>query len=361
VPTFEVTIDQAVWDAMLAGCTEWDKEYRPITLGYGAESVEAMIRPKGGWSRRCDKLQFVVSFNEVQSSGRFHGLRKLVFDAPWYDETLLRERVAFSYMKDLGVPYSCVNHAKLKVNGEDYGVYVNVERVDKEYLERHFEQSQGDLYQYEGSFWETQPELKNHQTTGDLAPMRAFDAATSASELEPIIDVNQFLDVLAGMAMLPDADSYWAGVEINAYFYRHPTRGMLLIPYDMDQSLNGFHPAGPETAVDFDPITLHHGGWVREPQYMALLDDPDHCAAYVRALERARAAYDPEVLEQRIDVWAAQIEELVAADASRPLGLTEYREQVAALRAFPRERAAFIDAWLGAGPHCPAVWPGEAP
>ena len=39
------------------------------------------------------------------------------------------------------------NNAKVTVNGQYYGVYTNVERLDKEYLQRNFIEDDGNLYQ----------------------------------------------------------------------------------------------------------------------------------------------------------------------------------------------------------------------
>ena len=44
-----------------------------------------------------------------------------------------------SYLRDdLGVPASCVNNARLVINGEFYGLYANIEFLDEELLERLF-------------------------------------------------------------------------------------------------------------------------------------------------------------------------------------------------------------------------------
>jgi spore coat protein CotH len=343
---FDIEMAAKDWDAMVAGCQEDDRSYRPITLRYGEEVVPAMIRLKGNWSWSCNKMQFVISFNETDRKGRFRGLRKLVLDAPWYDHSLLRERVAFSYMRDLGVPSSCANSARVYVNGNYYGLYTNVERLDREYLERNFALPDGNLYE-EGR------ELKTNEATGDTASVDAFWAASSVADLEQVVDLQHAVDVWAGLAMLPDADSYWAGVEINFFLYQHPTRGLLFLPYDMDIAMSDQVWAD---AAHFDPITQEHPDWGKEPQFRLVLDDPQWCSAYEDALRRARQAYDVAALEQRIDAWASQIAVAVSEDPHKEFSLAEHQASLDALRTFPRRRAAFVDAWLARGGHCPPRW-----
>jgi len=143
---FELDFEPADWADVQSDCANYAQTYRPVRLTYEGETVDAMVRLKGNWSWSCDKMQFVVSFNEVDSAGRFHGQRKLMFDAPWYDHTGMHERLAFPLFEARGLPYSCANSAKILLNGEYYGLYTNIERIDKEYLERHFEEADGNLY-----------------------------------------------------------------------------------------------------------------------------------------------------------------------------------------------------------------------
>lgn len=343
---FAVEIDAEQWSAMQNDCQAHVEEYRPITLHYGSESVAAMWRLKGNWSWNCDKLQFVISFNETDPDGRFHGLRKLVLDAPWYDHTLLHERLAMHYHQQRGVPHSCVNHARLEVNGEHYGVYANVERVDREYLERNFDDADGNL-------WKEGRELKTNDETGSSALIDRFWGTTSSQELGEIIDIPHALRVWSSLAMLPDPDSYWAGVEINFYLYEHPTRGLLFLPYDSDLAFG--ENIWPELAT-MDPITHEHDEWKREEQFKAVLSDPKWCERFVTELRAARDAYDVADLESKIDTWSEQIEGSIQTEPHPVFTPEEHETALAQLRTFPARRAAFIDEWLESN-HCPVMWP----
>jgi hypothetical protein len=347
VPEFNIEIDEAEWAAMADDCAAGAKQYRPILFHYGVESVPAMIRLKGNWSWICEKYQFVVSFNEVDTAGRFHGLRKIVLDAPWYDPTLLRERVAMDMLGRHGVPASCANSARVSVNGAYYGAYTNIERLDHEYLERNFADHDGNLY--EGGV-----EKKTNEDDPDTSDADAFWAAADIDALAAVVDLQHAVTVWAGEAMLPDPDSYWAGVEINFYLYHHPTRGLLFLPYDADISFA--ENIWPE-AASADPITYEHPGWLREAQYRIALSDPAWCAAFVAALEDARVAYDVPLMQARVEAWSAQIADAVADDTHRTFTLDEHDSAVVALGAFFATRAAFVDAWLADGGHCPVVWP----
>lgn len=349
--TIELTFPGDGWEAIRRDCRDGAQTYRPLTLTWNGETVDAMARLKGNWSWSCDKLQFVISFNEEVPDARFHGLRKLMLDAPWYDHSLLHERLAFSLFEDRGLPYSCANNARLVVNGSYYGVYANVERIDREYLERHFEDPDGNLYQG-GS------ELKTNEDVGDTSDLVALQAAVTVDEIAALMDLDQAAAEWAMEAMVPALDNYWAGVEINYYLYHDPTSGFVFLPYDLDISFgDSAYPSGggliwPE-ARTADPLTYEHYGWRKETLVKTVLSDPYWCDRFVEELEEARAVYDPDVLTARLDAWSAQIADAVADDTRRHWSDAEHATALASLRTFFVDRAAFVDAWL-ATERCPA-------
>ncbi|MDP2304941.1 MAG: CotH kinase family protein [Pseudomonadota bacterium] len=351
VPTFELQFRDGELQALRADCAAGSQEYHPVAFTYDGETVDAMVRLKGNWSWSCDKLQFVVSFNEEDPSGRFHGQRKVMLDAPWYDRTLMHERIAFPLFEQRGLPYSCVNNAKVVVNGDYYGLYANIERIDKEYLERHFEEPDGNLYQ--GG-----TELKTNEDVGDTTNLVALQAATTVEEIAALMDLDQAVAEWATEAMLPAMDNYWAGVEINYYLYDHPTRGFVYLPYDLDLSFgdaaytNG-DPVWPD-AVASDPILYEHSGWQKEALVERVLSDRAWCERFVEELVLSRAAYSPEDMQGRLDAWEAQIAEAVEDDPNKVGSMADHEAAVAELRAFFVERAAYVDDWLASGDHCPA-------
>jgi hypothetical protein len=78
LPAYELEIGSAEWARLRADFTAGRKDYHEVTLTLDGERVPAQIRLKGNFdfSWFGDKLQFVISFNEVDPDARFHGLRK---------------------------------------------------------------------------------------------------------------------------------------------------------------------------------------------------------------------------------------------------------------------------------------------
>jgi len=65
------------------------------------------------------------------------------------DHTFMQERLGFTAMAEIfGMPAPCANSARVTINGQYYGLYVNEERVGGNYIKRVFpEAPDGDLYE----------------------------------------------------------------------------------------------------------------------------------------------------------------------------------------------------------------------
>ena len=348
VPTFELEIAPNELTAMQGDCEAKRKQYRPATFRYGSETRSVMVRLKGNWSWRCEKYQFLISFNEVDSKARFHGLRKIVLDAPWYDPTLLNERMAFSFVKRRGLPASCVNHAKLMLNGAYYGVYSNVERIDKEYLERQFPGTEADGNLYDGGV-----ELRTNEDVNDTRRRDQLLASRDFASIDQLSDLEQMLRVWATEAVLPNPDSYWAGVDINYFLYDHPTRGFQHLPYDMDMAARV--DLG-ESLVKADPILYENRDWGRKPLYQTVLSNEATCRRFQTEIRSALDAYDPVELSANVARWATQISKHVADDPHKPYTFEQHQQGVTGLRAFFAKRKSFVESWLKTE-HCPVKWP----
>ncbi len=343
LPTFELEIAESVWADILEEYQDWEertrlglpvKAYHPLeSFHYNGSTVyDAMIRLKGNpccsWNQ--DKMQFVISFNEYDKGRRFYGLRKLDLDAPSYDASYLRNRVALAYFRQLGIPASCGNNARLVINGEYYGLYANLERVDREFLQRTFEESDGNLYKHG-------QEQKTDRENPDLDTIETFWDTEDALELATFADVEQMLTGWAAEAVIPQADGYWSGSN-NFYLYNHPSRGLVFIPHDLDDSFD-------DIEFDIDPLLLRPGGTPRQ-HFDALIEVPKWHDFYLDKLEEALAAYNPDTLRDWTNEWAQQIEQAAEDDPSRPFDFGYHQHMIGVMNDFYGQRATFVDDWL---------------
>jgi hypothetical protein len=354
VATYELQIDPQEWNAIHDEFVNWPARqaaglvlnpYHPVVFKRGAEEVPAWIRLRGNssWFQAVAtnpnvKKQFLIAFDQGEDSrAQFHGVQKLDLDAPTIDPTFLRERIANSYLRDIGLPAICASSARLFVNGQYYGLYSNLEHINKDFLERVFPGEE------DGDLWQRRSELKTNEDdpNHDDSRVRALWTTSSVPELEQLMDMEGSLRTWAAEAVLQQSDGYW-GAKSNFYVYDHPRRGFLWLTDDMDGALN------------FLPPTVHPLYWWLDrdyrrtpgPQWVALMADERWRNRFVEILAQLVEGLDLPGLQARVDGWAAQIAEPLASDPNKVGTVERSRAEQAELRAFLGLRRDYLRGWI---------------
>ncbi len=315
--------------------------YHPVRLRIdGVEVPDAMLRLKGNtsWDQAVElddppKMQFVISFNEVDPGARYQGLRKVELDMPRTDASFLRQRLALRALRAMGIPAQCANSARLVIDGEYYGLYTHLERLDKEFLERVFPGAD------DGNLWKGGWTIETNEDSYSWEALEAFWEAPDTATLAGLADLQAAVTEWAAEAVVPHGDGYYFG-RPNYFLYEHPASGFLWLPHDLDSALD-YRPAdvSPLTPVPpTDDLVRQHWDLV--------LADPAWLDRYVDALEAMLAAYDVDDLERRVDSWSQQIAEAAEADPNRPFSITTHHQALLALRGYMRDRAGFLAGWL---------------
>lgn len=83
-----------------------------------------LVHPKKNWS-------IIISDHDLL------GRNRLNLNAEYMDLTMMRDCIAMRASELMGLPSSRTVHVKFYINGEYMGVYLDTERVDSDYFERH--------------------------------------------------------------------------------------------------------------------------------------------------------------------------------------------------------------------------------
>lgn len=318
-----------------------DKPYHPV-VSFRYEDVSAppgvQVRLRGNpnfWAGQ-NKFQFQFSFDEENRFGHFLGLRKILFDAAQFNRSFLRDRMAYSIAREAGLAAPCANNARIMLNGEYYGLFTHVEKIDEVFLWNRLRQPSGDLWKR--ADWR----LRTNVDRTDTRRVTALRAADDLAALDRVFHVPIGARVLAFEALLPAPDGAWAG-GLNAYYYDDPHSGRFVhLPWDYD---------GAFTQSDnkyLDPLT-----WEKpersfgRPFYDLIVDDPAGLELYVDQLEDLlENHYQPAVLIERIDRWQAQIEQAMLDDPNKPFDADLHYQRTDKMRAHIHLRARFLRDWI---------------
>lgn len=356
LPTFDLTIDPEVWEQLVY---EWmhgqehedlgvdPDPYHPLAeFRYGdivIKDAEIRLRGNPTWWNHDDKLQFQIGFDRNNDDGHFLGLKRLAFDAATYNRHLLRDRLALSIMRDMGVIAPCANNAKLNINGEYYGIFTSIEKIDEIFVKRVFEDPTGDLWKRQN--WQ----LETNKDTATKTRLKALRAADTIDELEDYLDVGQALSVYAAEAIIPNSDGGWAG-GLNFYLYDDPkTKKFILLPWDLDNTFERFNdPPDGEYPINPDPVVWEKLKTHGRPFYdIPLQQDEDWFWYYIDTIEdQFEEAYDVDELHDKIDTWTAQIQQAVFDDVNKPYTNKLYLKKVAELKNYVEGRHEWMEDWL---------------
>ena len=155
----------------------------PATFRWRDIIVEKVsVRFKGNSStnpNQTHKRSFLIKFDKDR---RFFGLRQVSFDNGIQFGSLFSEPIITEILREHGITAHRSNYAKLYVNKEYRGVYVNVERIDESFLENHFPNPNGSLYKVDKG-----GPGANLQFLGDdpALYLQTFEGKTGSAKKEP--------------------------------------------------------------------------------------------------------------------------------------------------------------------------------
>ncbi|MCC7430340.1 CotH kinase family protein [bacterium] len=215
---------------------------------------------RGNTSLDADKKSFQLSFNEFVPGKKFYSVEKLNLNGEHNDPSIIRSKLCWDLFNSIGMKSSRASHCAVYVNGVYYGLYISVEHVDDEFLQKNFDDKSGNLwkclwpadlvylgndpnlYKFENNGRRAY-DLKTNENADDysqLARLIKVVNNTSATlledSLEKILEVPEVLKYFAINVLVGGWDSYWF-LKNNYYLYHEPqTQKFHLIPYDYDNT-----------------------------------------------------------------------------------------------------------------------------
>jgi hypothetical protein len=322
--------------------------YHPVVFHRGAETItSAAIRLKGdsSWNQTVAldganaKMQFVIAFDQIDTTQKFHGVSKITLDMPREDESFLNERLSFNVLPTfLGRPAPCASSAKLTINGVYYGLYANEEHVSHSYIKRVFPEAP------DGDLWKGGWTAETNTATANTTRLGMFWDAHDIGAMSSLVDMEWSVTEWAAEALINDADGYYGG-DHNFYLYDYPGQGYRWLICDADSTFDWFgyvneHPIYWWIA----PRTEHYSP---AQHYSIVMGDPTWRGHYIEAIRTLRGQWNAPVIQSWIDAWAAQIADAVAADPHKAVTVAEHQRGIAGMRQEVVDRPAYLDKFLG--------------
>lgn len=290
------------------------------------------FRLRGNTSRGAKKKSFKVSFNSLVPGRNYYGLDKMNLNGEHNDPTIMRSKLGWDLLRELEVPASRSNHVELWINGEYYGLYLNVEHIDEEFTRSHFGSEEGVLYKCdhpENLRWHdadslSYPDCKVKQSSlkASYPPFLNFVKTLNLvsdedfkCELEAIFEVDEYLRILAFEVIA----GHWDSPSFNSnnlyLWYDSRTGLMHYIPFDLDNS-HGISWL-PVAWIDRDVNEWFKGAIKPNRLMKRVLAQPEYYNRYLHYVELiVREIWDEDWM-QEVERLKNQMDEAVARDQMR--------------------------------------------
>ncbi len=213
----------------------------------GALVKNVGLRKKGFiGSLNDEKPSLKIKFDKYVDGQEWAGVERLTLQNNNSDPSNVKQCLAYSIFKKMGVPSPRCNLAEVIVNGTSLGIYTNLEPIKKRFLRRHFESDEGNLYEITvADFTLNQVDIiekKTNEKENDRSDLDAIVDALALPDnvlidaIDPLIDLDAFYKFWIAELLVHHHDGYTEG-ENNAYIYFDPLTGKLhFVPWGTDDT-----------------------------------------------------------------------------------------------------------------------------
>jgi hypothetical protein len=371
----EVYLDfpQADYWTQLTNNYETETEI-PATMTIDGTSYDSVgVRFRGNTSYftigNSPKKSFAVSTDLIHEDQVCMGFKNLKFNNAHQDASFMRE-VLYCQMSARHTPVAKANYIHLYLNNQDWGIYPNIQAIDKTFLEGYFLSNDG--ARFRATTEETGPggggpgwgdgtagmnylgaDTAEYQQYYDLKssdidePWQKLAEAcktlsnASASTMESTqakIDIDKALWFLAVENIFTDDDSYIMKGKMDYYVYYEPeTDRTTPLEYDGNSSFQ----TNAATSNNWGPFkNVTNANY---PLLNKLLNIPEwrqrYLAHYRTILNETFTTENANALIDSID---AQINALVESDPKKLYTYAQYTSGVPALKTFVANRRTFL-------------------
>jgi len=338
--------------------------------GQTLDSVGVRFRGNTSYSTigSSQKKSFGIEMDWLRPDQDVMGFRNLKFNNAHGDATFMRE-VLYNQSARRHTPIAKGNFVRLFLNGQDWGIYDNVQDVDKEFLKEWFLSNDGPRFRATtgvsggatGPPWGDGTAAMNFLgldtnlykqyyslKSSDIAltwealvqACRTLSQVPSApsDSTRRYLDIDRILWHLAVENIFADDDSYIMKGKMDYMVYYEPESGRTFpLEYDGNSSFLN-NAATSSTWGPFKNVTN-----VNYPLLNKLLNVPEWRQRYLAHYRTILAeTFNPTQLHPVIDTMNARIAALVAADTKKLYTTASYTSGVTSLKTFVTNRYNYL-------------------
>jgi hypothetical protein len=313
------------------------------------------------------KKSFNISLDYLPGNDKWLGYKTFNLNNCFLDASFLREFFFLHQIRN-HIPAAKAAFVHLYINGNDWGIYPNVQQLNGDFLEEWFLSNNGTNWRadrptgttgggpgggpgwgdgtaalnYLGADSATYKQYYTLKSTESATPWQDLintcdvlnntPSAQLETEAAEVLDLDRTLWFLASEIAFTDDDSYVYKGKMDYYLYYEPETGRITpLEYDGNSSfdlglINAWNP-------------FYNANKVNYPLLNKLLAVPALRQRYLAHLRTIRSELlNPAIVNPTIDLFAAQINDLVQSDPKKIYTYNQFLTEVTELKTFVTTR-----------------------
>lgn len=248
IKEYHIDCDMDAFQSMFEHFKE--NNYIPIKITFNGETRTAKVRVRGDTSRKNPKKSLKIKFDSLALEGV---PKTLNLNAEYEDKIYVRQFLSSKIMQKEGQICFDAEHVKVFLNGNFYGLYLQVENIDKDFLIRNHLSPKGNLYKAtkDGAClsifddvnvkWEKKTNKKSDHTdlTNLIYNLNNVPDSSFYQFVKTTFEYDKLVNILALNMFLSNSSTYYH----NYYLYHdlYNTGKWQMLPWDMDKSLSYYN------------------------------------------------------------------------------------------------------------------------
>jgi len=349
---FHFTFEQDnFWETLEQNYNIGTGTYLEADLEFNGEICEMVgVRLSGNtsWSYPSQKKSMKIKFDAFTEDQEFYGVNKLNLKNAFKDPSFLREKLLCDYIGEF-VPCSRTSFVKVYLNGVYWGLYNNVEQVNKKFIDKNFGNNEdgnlfkgdpeGDLFWYgeNQSLYYDRYALKTNEEESDWfdlvylvdkinnTPLEVFP-----SELERIFHIRNFLFFSAINNFFVNLDSYIDKGHNYYIYHREDTDKFVHIPWDFNFALGTYIPLlYQQSQLPFLPVFWESPMPLERPLVNRMFQIEEYRNIYLMNYQYLMDnVFQEDLLFSRIDSLVNMIRPAVYADTLKMFTNEEFEQSI---------------------------------
>ncbi len=275
VHSIELFLSDSDWHNILENPRE--KEYVHATVIIDGEKISNVgLRVKGSNSLNqvlkygSKRFSLKIEFDHYVTGKSYFGLDKLSLQSSFQDNAYMKDTIAYDMMAKMGIPSPLTSHAFVRVNDEDWGLFIAVEEPEDAFVRRNYGTDRGQLYKpeykkidddnsdvyliytgdefwrYENIFRKATFEINDSDKRRLIESLRIL---STGENLEDAIDLEAVLRYFTVQTFVVNLDGYLGRTGHNYFLYEKDGK-ISMLPWDYNLAYATYALGMPEPIDD---------------------------------------------------------------------------------------------------------------